>query len=65
MRSVESDRARQLIDRATRRPPPTGQQETPEEVREATRAILARHTAPTPPDPLTGRVPPKRRRRSV
>ncbi len=44
-----------LIANAKRRPPP-GTEETPEQVAEATRAILSAHCPPPPPDPLTGKV---------
>ncbi len=50
----DATRAR-LIANANRRPPP-GVEETPEQVRAATRAILSAHCPSPPPDPLTGRT---------
>ena len=54
-------RARFLSESAQRRPPPGNDDETPEQVREAVRGILSAAAPPPPPDPLTGRVPTKRR----
>lgn len=48
-------RRARLVANAKRRPPP-GIEETPEQVAEATRAILSAHCPSPPPDPLTGRI---------
>jgi hypothetical protein len=55
MDSATRARLARLIANAQRRPPP-GTEETPEQVREAVRAILSSHCPPPPPDPLTGKV---------
>lgn len=52
---MDSATRARLIANAKRRPPP-GTDETPEQVRDAVRAILSAHAPPPPPDPLTGRI---------
>lgn len=55
MDSARIARIARLVANAKRRPPP-GIEETPEQVAEATRAVLSAHCPPPPADPLTGKV---------